>query len=53
MQITLRARPAHSQAPRQGKSESIPFTQTRDYVQAILRNEGIYRDLDKVPPEQK
>ena len=27
--------------------ESIPFTQTRDYVQAILRNETIYRELDK------
>ena len=28
--------------------ESIPFTQTRDYVQAIMRNESIYRALDKV-----
>jgi soluble lytic murein transglycosylase len=27
--------------------ESIPFTQTRDYVQAILRNEQIYRELDQ------
>lgn len=27
--------------------ESIPFTETREYVQAILRNEEIYRDLDK------
>jgi soluble lytic murein transglycosylase len=27
--------------------ESIPFTQTRDYVQAILRNEEIYRELDQ------
>jgi peptidoglycan lytic transglycosylase len=27
--------------------ESIPFTQTRDYVQAIVRNENIYRDIDK------
>jgi soluble lytic murein transglycosylase len=26
--------------------ESIPFTQTRDYVQAILRNEEIYRAID-------
>ena len=26
--------------------ESIPFTQTRDYVQAILRNEEIYRSID-------
>jgi soluble lytic murein transglycosylase len=25
--------------------ESIPFTETRDYVQAILRNESIYRQL--------
>jgi soluble lytic murein transglycosylase len=27
--------------------ESIPFTETRDYVQAILRNEDIYRSLDQ------
>lgn len=27
--------------------ESIPFTQTRDYVQAILRNEEIYKELDR------
>ena len=26
--------------------ESIPFTQTREYVQAILRNEEVYRALD-------
>lgn len=26
--------------------ESIPFTQTRDYVQAILRNVEIYRGID-------
>jgi soluble lytic murein transglycosylase len=26
--------------------ESIPFTETRDYVQAIIRNEQIYRELD-------
>ncbi len=26
--------------------ESIPFSQTRDYVQAILRNEEIYRGID-------
>jgi soluble lytic murein transglycosylase len=26
--------------------ESIPFTETREYVQAIIRNEEIYRDLD-------
>ncbi len=28
--------------------ESIPFTETRDYVQAILRNEQVYRALDHV-----
>lgn len=28
--------------------ESIPFTETREYVQAILRNEEMYRELDKV-----
>jgi len=27
--------------------ESIPFTETRDYVQAIMRNEQIYRELNK------
>ena len=27
--------------------ESIPFTETRDYVQAIVRNQEIYRELDK------
>jgi hypothetical protein len=26
--------------------ESIPFTETRDYVQAIVRNESIYRELN-------
>jgi soluble lytic murein transglycosylase len=26
--------------------ESIPFTQTREYVQAIERNEEIYRSID-------
>jgi len=26
--------------------ESIPFTQTREYVQAILRNEAMYRELN-------
>jgi soluble lytic murein transglycosylase len=26
--------------------ESIPFTETRDYVQSILRNEAIYRELN-------
>ncbi len=29
--------------------ESIPFTETRDYVQAILRNAQVYRQL--YPPE--
>jgi soluble lytic murein transglycosylase len=28
--------------------ESIPFTQTREYVQAILRNEEIYRSIDEL-----
>jgi peptidoglycan lytic transglycosylase len=32
--------------------ESIPFTQTRNYVQSIVRNEGIYRDLDHVETER-
>jgi soluble lytic murein transglycosylase len=32
--------------------ESIPFTQTRDYVQAILRNEEIYRAIDGTPATQ-
>ena len=33
--------------------ESIPFTETRDYVQAILRNESIYRELNgSKPPVQ-
>jgi soluble lytic murein transglycosylase len=27
--------------------ESIPFTETRDYVQAIVRNEQIYREIDR------
>jgi soluble lytic murein transglycosylase len=27
--------------------ESIPFTETRDYVQAILRNEEMYRELNR------
>jgi soluble lytic murein transglycosylase len=27
--------------------ESIPFTETREYVQAILRNESIYRELNR------
>ena len=32
--------------------ESIPFTQTREYVQAILRNEEIYRSIDTVASAQ-
>jgi soluble lytic murein transglycosylase len=33
--------------------ESIPFTETREYVQAILRNESIYRELNgRTPPAQ-
>jgi soluble lytic murein transglycosylase len=32
--------------------ESIPFTETREYVQAILRNESIYRELNGPPPAQ-
>jgi soluble lytic murein transglycosylase len=32
--------------------ESIPFTQTRDYVQGILRNEEIYRSIDTVAGQQ-
>jgi len=27
--------------------ESIPFTQTREYVEAILRNEEMYRSIDE------
>jgi len=29
--------------------ESIPFTETREYVQAILRNANVYRQLYKTP----
>lgn len=39
-----------SQGPYTGMDEfvaSIPFTQTRNYVQAIVRNENIYRELDQ------
>lgn len=32
--------------------ESIPFTQTREYVQAILRNEEIYRGIDAAERSQ-
>jgi soluble lytic murein transglycosylase len=33
--------------------ESIPFTETRDYVQAILRNEEIYRSIDGYAQKQQ
>jgi soluble lytic murein transglycosylase len=29
--------------------ESIPFTETREYVQAIMRNASIYRKLYGTP----
>jgi soluble lytic murein transglycosylase len=29
--------------------ESIPFTETREYVQAILRNANVYRQLYGTP----
>jgi soluble lytic murein transglycosylase len=32
--------------------ESIPFTQTRDYVEAILRNEETYRAIDGIAGSQ-
>jgi len=32
--------------------ESIPFTETRDYVQGILRNEEIYRAIDEFARSQ-
>lgn len=32
--------------------ESIPFTETREYVQAIVRNQEIYRELDKVSSQR-
>ncbi|MFP5226354.1 MAG: transglycosylase SLT domain-containing protein [Acidobacteriota bacterium] len=32
--------------------ESIPFTETREYVEAILRNEQFYRELDKVTTQE-
>ncbi|MGB9031904.1 MAG: transglycosylase SLT domain-containing protein, partial [Acidobacteriaceae bacterium] len=32
--------------------ESIPFSETREYVEAILRNEQIYRELDKVTAQR-
>ncbi len=33
--------------------ESIPFTQTREYVQAILRNIEIYREIDSTTAASK
>jgi len=33
--------------------ESIPFTQTRDYVQAILRNEETYRAIDEAAAQAR
>jgi len=33
--------------------ESIPFTETREYVQAIIRNEEIYRELDHAANTQE
>jgi soluble lytic murein transglycosylase len=32
--------------------ESIPFTETREYVQAILRNEETYREIYENPRAQ-
>lgn len=32
--------------------ESIPFTQTRNYVQAIVRNQNMYRQIDKAEIQQ-
>ena len=32
--------------------ESIPFTETREYVQAILRNEETYRAIDAYASSQ-
>lgn len=32
--------------------ESIPFTETREYVQAIIRNQQIYRELDHASSTQ-
>jgi soluble lytic murein transglycosylase len=29
--------------------ESIPFTETREYVQAIMRNASVYRQLYGTP----
>ncbi len=44
-----------SAGPYQGMDEfveSIPFTQTREYVEAILRNEEIYRAIDEYARSQ-
>jgi soluble lytic murein transglycosylase len=32
--------------------ESIPFTETREYVQAILRNQEMYRTIDELAASQ-
>ena len=32
--------------------ESIPFTETREYVQAILRNTNVYRQIYDAPQEE-
>jgi soluble lytic murein transglycosylase len=32
--------------------ESIPFTQTREYVEAILRNEETYKAIDEFAGSQ-
>jgi soluble lytic murein transglycosylase-like protein len=33
--------------------ESIPFTETREYVQAILRNVSLYRRIYSEPPQER
>jgi len=32
--------------------ESIPFTETREYVEAIIRNQEIYRELDRASSQE-
>ena len=32
--------------------ESIAFSETRNYVQAIIRNEQIYKEFDKAESQQ-
>jgi soluble lytic murein transglycosylase len=32
--------------------ESIPFTQTREYVESILRNEEMYKSIDAYAASQ-